>query len=238
MAAPQQSFMANRLLARLPEADYQAVAPYLEFCDLPKGAVLARQGEPVDHVHFPVSGIGSVVVVTAEGNRAEAGLFGFEGYVPAHAAAGIRKSPHEVIAQIEGGAYRLEFDIFVTLIDTNKAFRTLVQRSVAAYTIQLSHTAASNALHEVSERLARWLLMCDDRIKGRQLPLTHEFMAIMLAVRRPSVTTALHILEGNRFIKAERSLITIRDREAMEEFAKDAYGGPEEQHRLLMEACL
>lgn len=100
--------------------------------------------------------------------------------------------------------------------------------------MQTSYTALSNAVHPVDERLARWLLMCHDRVDGDELALTHEFLSLMLAVRRPSVTTALHVLEGNRFITAERGYITIRDRRRLEEFAGDAYGRPEAEYKRLI----
>jgi CRP-like cAMP-binding protein len=86
----------------------------------------------------------------------------------------------------------------------------------------------------VNERLARWILMCHDRISGDELSLTHEYISVMLAVRRPSVTTALHVLEGNGFIRSTRGIVTIRNRTALEEFARDAYGRPEEEYRRLM----
>jgi CRP-like cAMP-binding protein len=226
--------MANKLLAMLPPADYQLITSHLEFCELPKGTVLARLGKPVEHVYFLSSGIGSVIVVTAEGSRAEAGLFGFEGYVPAHATAAERISPHEVVIQVEGIGYRLGFDTFVSLMNDNSSFRLVALRGVAAFLTQVSYTAASNANYEVSERLARWLLMCHDRIQGDELHLTHEVIALMLAVRRPSVTTALHILEGNGFIRAGRNSIILRNRKAMEEYASDAYGEAEEYYRVLL----
>jgi CRP-like cAMP-binding protein len=234
MIAPQQASMENKLLAMLPAADYGVVAPHLEHCDLPKGTRLADVGEPVAHIYFLSSGVGSVIVVTRENHRAEAGLFGFEGYVPSHAAAGSSVSPHEVTVQVSGHGFRIEFDAFLSLMETNKSFRTVVLRSVAAFGVQLSFTGASNSLHEVPERLARWLLMCHDRATGDEIPLTHDFMSIMLAVRRPSVTTALHVLEGSRFIKAERGLVIMRDRAALEEFAHDAYGQAEEEYGRLM----
>jgi CRP-like cAMP-binding protein len=91
----------------------------------------------------------------------------------------------------------------------------------------------SNAVHSVDERLAKWLLMAHDRVIGDEFSLTHDYIAIMLAVRRPSVTTSLHVLEGNGFIRSERKLITIRNRAALEEFARDAYGRPEQEYRRL-----
>ena len=234
MTAPRQAEMANKLLAMLPSDDYVAIASHAHHCGLPQGTVLAKVGQPIEYVHFLTKGVGSVVVVSRENNRAEAGLFGFEGYVPAHAAAGAQISPHEVVIQIAAEAYRINFDDFVRLIDSNKNFRVLVHRAVAAFGVQLSYTGASNSIHEVAERLARWLLMCHDRVDGNEINLTHDFMALMLAVRRPSVTTALHVLEGNRFIRAQRGLVTIRDRAGMEEFAYDAYGRPEEEYDRLM----
>lgn len=205
MALLKQSLVANKLLAALPSAEFEAIAPHLEAVGLPKGTVLAKADEAVEHVYFLTSGIGSVVAVTSEGRRVEAGLFGFEGYAPAHVAAGVRLSPHEVLIQVEGDGYRMTFDAFQRAMATGQNFRLLVNRSVAAFTVQISFTAASNALHSVEERLARWLLMCDDRIQGGELRLTHDYIATMLAVRRPSVTTALHVLEGNRFIRSERA---------------------------------
>lgn len=234
MDAPKQAFMENKLLALLPEADYADVAPHLEFCKLPRHTRTAMAGEASEHIYFLTKGIGSVVVVTGAGTRAEAGVFGAEGYVPAHVSAGVKVSPHDVFIQVEAEAYRMSFDAFQALMDSNRNFRKIVQRSVSAFTIQLSYTAASNALHDVDERLARWLLMYHDRMSGDELHLTHDFMALMLGVRRPSVTTALHVLEGYRFIKADRGMITIRDREAMQDFAQEAYGTAEEEYERLM----
>lgn len=88
----------------------------------------------------------------------------------------------------------------------------------------------SNAVHQVDERLARWLMMAHDRLRQNEFEITHDYMAVMLAVRRPSVTTALHVLEGNRFIRAERGSIIMRDRAAMAEFCRDAYGQPEAEY--------
>ena len=237
MTTLKQSLMGNKLLSALPSADFQVIAPHLKAVELRKGTVLATAHETVEHVYFLTKGIGSVVAVTSEGRRVEAGLFGFEGYVPAHAAAGARLSPHEVVIQVEGDGYRMAFDAFQTAMEASRNFRSLVHRSVAAFTVQISYTAASNALHSIEERLARWLLMCDDRIQGGEIRLTHDYIALMLAVRRPSVTTALHV-EGSRFIRSERGLITVRDRKAMEEFAGEAYGKPEEYYRNLMGGSL
>ncbi|MFL5518047.1 MAG: Crp/Fnr family transcriptional regulator, partial [Gemmatimonadales bacterium] len=99
---------------------------------------------------------------------------------------------------------------------------------------QTASTAYANANHSLESRLARWLLMCHDRVDGNDIPITHEFMAMMLGVRRAGVTTATHILEGNRLIRARRGVITIRDRERLEEMTDGAYGLPEAEYARLM----
>ena len=112
--------------------------------------------------------------------------------------------------------------------------RTTLLRYAQALSVQVSFTALSNAVHQIDERLARWILVCDDRIASGELALTHQYLSVMLAVRRPSVTTALHVLEGNGLIRAARGLITIRDRAGLEDFAGDAYGKAEREYERLL----
>ncbi|MFB2564106.1 Crp/Fnr family transcriptional regulator [Rhizobium sp. IMFF44] len=234
MPAPHQSNMQNKLLSILPSADYEQIAPELEYMALPRGTLIGKAGQSIDYVYFLTSGIGSIVAATPEGRRAEAGVFGFDGYVPTSAVAGTEFNAHDIIVQLEAESYRMNYGSFRHFMDRNRNFNKLMVRSIEAFSVQLAYTAISNALHDVNERLARWLLMCHDRVSGNEIALTHEFISLMLAVRRPSVTTSLHILEGNRFITAERGSITIRNRAALEEFAHDAYGKPEEEYRRLM----
>jgi CRP-like cAMP-binding protein len=234
MTSPQQSSIQNKLLAILPAADFQQVAVNLDYIDLPRGTSLAKVGKPIEHVYFLASGIGSLVATTPAGHRAEAGIFGFDGYVPTTAIAEVETSSHDVTMQVAGDAYRMDYGRFRASMDDNKNFSRVVIRSIEAFSVQLSHTAVSNAVHDVNLRLARWLLMCHDRVSGNEIGLTHDFIAVMLAVRRPSVTTSLHTLEGNGFIHSRRGMITIRNRSALEEFAYDAYGKPEAEYRRLM----
>lgn len=234
MAIPHQATIQNKLLSILPPADFGQLAQDLQHVALPRGTQLATAGQPIRYVYFLTAGIGSSVVETPEGRRAEAGLFGFDGYVPTSAAALVEVCPHNVGIQLEGEGYRMDYDAFRMCMASNPNVSKMMVRSLEAFTVQLAYTALSNAVHEVNERLARWLLMCHDRIQGNEIELTHEFLSRMLAVRRPSVTAALHILEGNGFIRAERGSITIRNRAALEEFAHDAYGKPEAEYRRLM----
>ncbi|PDT44722.1 Crp/Fnr family transcriptional regulator [Sinorhizobium fredii] len=234
MAVPSQASLNNQLLTLLPEADYRQIAPDLDSVHVARGALLATAGDPIEHVYYLTSGIASLVASTPEGNRAEAGIFGREGYIPTSAAMGVELSVHDVIMQIEGDAYRMGFAAFRKWMDHNRNFAKVMIRCIEAFSIQLTYTAISNAVHGVDERLARWLLMCHDRVSGDEIPLTHDFISLMLAVRRPSVTTALHVLEGNGFIRSVRGNIIIRNRQTLEEFARDAYGKPEAEYQRLM----
>ncbi|GJE04672.1 hypothetical protein GMJLKIPL_6637 [Methylobacterium isbiliense] len=122
----------------------------------------------------------------------------------------------------------------VGAMEESASLHNLLLRFAQVQGLQSNYTALSNAVHQINERLARWLLMCHDRSPSNEMALTHDYLALMLAVRRPSVTTTLHVLEGNGFIRTERGLITIRDRRGLEEFAQDAYGRPEAEYRRLI----
>ncbi len=234
MNLAEAEFHENKLLSVLPSESLAQAAAHLKYQSLPRGTQLASAGEPIDHVYFLTSGVGSVLAQTPEGSAAEAGIFGREGYIPTSAVSGSEQSAFNVTVQIDAAGYRIGFEEFRRQMESNRAFAKVMIRAIEAFAIQLAYTAVSNAVHDVTERLARWILMCHDRVSVDELPLTHEFISTMLAVRRPSVTTALHVLEGNRFVIAERGMLTIRDRPALEEFARDAYGKPEQEYRRLM----
>lgn len=224
----------NTLLALLPDLDFDLVQPKLAPAFLPKGRVIAEAGELLERVYFLTSGIGSIVATTPLGLRAEVGLFGYDGYIPTSAVAGLQESVYDVLIQADASAVGIAFDEFIMLMETNESFRKIMIRSSEAFSIQLAYSAVSNAVHTVTTRLARWLLMCHDRVVGDDIMLTHEFIAQMMAVRRPTVTTALHDLEGRGMIRSNRSSISVRDRASLEAFANDAYGKPEREYNRLM----
>lgn len=234
MEIPAQADIGNKLLSLLPPGDFAQMAAHLEHVAMPRGTPICDAGGPIEWVHFLRSGIGSVVAETPEGSRAEAGLFGFEGFVPTSTVAAVEFSTHHVGIQVDADAHRMPYEAFQRCMDNNRNISRIMIRANEAFNVQVAFTAASNALHDVTERLARWLLMCHDRVHGNEVALTHDFLSLMLAVRRPSVTTSLHVLEGNGFIKAERGVVMIRNRPALQEFAHDAYGKPEEEYRRLM----
>jgi CRP-like cAMP-binding protein len=166
--------------------------------------------------------------------RQKIGLLGRDGITPTAAVLYSDQVPYDIIVQVEGFGYRVGGAAMEQVLAANINIRRVLSRFTQTLATQAGYTALSNANHHIEERLARWILMCHDRVDDGKVALTHEFMSIMLAVRRPSVTTALHVLEGNGLIYSDRGLVTIRDRVALEAFAADAYGIPEAEYARLL----
>jgi CRP-like cAMP-binding protein len=232
--AIHQSTVRNRLLAFMSADDFSLISPHLEFLALPRKFTLSEPNKIAGYSYFPEAGLGSIVATSAEGQQAEVGLFGFDGMTPTALVLEAETCPHAIFMQVAGDGYRVKSSALAEVVDASPSIRKLLSRYTQTMATQTAFTALSNAVHHVDERLARWILMCHDRTEGDEIALTHDFLSIMLAVRRPSVTTALHALEGNRLILAERGLITIRDREGLESFARDAYGQPEKEYLRLV----
>ena len=234
MPQPTQSFVRNCLLSVVDAEGYAAIAPHLEPVALPKGLVLIEGGTPFTHAHFFNTGIGSIVVSTADGRQVEAGLVGREGLSGFGSLLGADQCPQTTMVQIEGEGYRVAIEALRSACRRSRSLHETLLRFVHVFISQTSFTALSNVNQSIEGRLARWLLMCHDRVTGDDISLTHEFLAIMLAVQRPSVTTALHMIEGYGFIRARRGNITIVDRDALVEFADGMYGVPEAEYRRLI----
>ena len=212
------------------------MSPHLKSVKLPKGHVVTQPEQVIEDMFFLDSGLGSVVAVSPDGQEVEAGLFGRDGVTPVEPVLGSDRSINRILIQIADDAWRIGRRELGAAMEASPTLRGLLTRYALTLADQTTYTALSNAVQPVDERLARWLLMCDDRSSGQEMALTHEFLSIMLAVRRPSVTTSLHVLEGNGFIRAERGLITIRNRAGLEDFARDGYGKPEAEYRRLVGA--
>jgi CRP-like cAMP-binding protein len=225
----------NRLLAKLPAGEMTALLSHLEPVELPLGFRIVPAGQKIGHVYFLESGLGSIVTVSPRGHKAESGMFGWEGFAPTPPAVGFGQSLHEVIIQSPGHGHRIELQSLWTLLRSCAVLAGRLSRSLHNLATQVSYTALSNGVHKIDVRLARWLLMCQDRLGGDQIIITHDYIALMLAVRRPSVTTALHVLEGKGFIRSVRKLVVMINRRGMEEFAYDAYGDPEKEYRQLFD---
>jgi len=234
MPAPHQSDVRNRVLATLPPEDYALLQPWLESVPLPLRTSLMEPNEPIEHVYFMEQGIASVVALTPQQRRIEVGLIGREGMSGTPILLGTDRTPHECFIQMAGDALRLPATHLWKAAEERSSLRLHLLRFVQAFTVQVAQTALSNGSYTLEERLARWLLMCHDRVDGDVLSTTHEFLSIMLGVRRPGVTEALHILEGAHVIRAERGLVTVLDRAKLEQVAGESYGVAEAEYVRLM----
>lgn len=232
--APGKIDVRNRLLAALSDADFETLAPHLEHLTLPRLFQLSEPNQVPDYCYFLEAGIGSIVATSTAGQRAEIGLFGRDGMSPTSLVLNAGSSPYSIFMQVAGHGYRLQSALLAHAIAESSTLRNLLSRYAQAMSVQTAFTALTNASHHIEERLARWILMCHDRVDTETINLTHDFLSIMLSIRRQSVTTALHVLEGKHLVSNGRGHITVRDRKGLEEFAGDAYGQPEEEYTRLI----
>lgn len=230
----RQAAVRNNLLRLMPPDSFSVVSPNLEYLELPRGFELSEPHEEADYAYFPETGIASIVAGSPRGQHAEIGIFGRDGMTPAAVVLDAGTDPFSIFMQVQGDGYRIPARVLKRLLNEDGELRALLGRYVQALSVQGAYTSLSNAVHHIDERLARWILMCHDRTDGDEISLTHEFLSIMLAVRRPSVTTALHVLEGRKLIYSERGMVIVRDRQALEEFASDAYGESEREYLRLL----
>jgi CRP-like cAMP-binding protein len=229
--APRQT--RNRLLSYLSAKDFEALRPNLKPVDLPLRLMLEKPAEPIEHVFFPETGIASVVAVQSHQTKVEVGLIGNEGMTGLPVILGDHQTPNTTYMQVAGQGVRISADALRTAVDQNAGLQKTFLKFVQTFLVQTSHTAIANAHARLDERLARWILMAHDRCAEPTIPLTHEFLSLMLAVRRAGVTEALHVLVKQGLVKSARGEITVLDRDALELTAGDSYGVPEAEYRRL-----
>jgi CRP-like cAMP-binding protein len=227
-----QSRPKNGLLSRLPQEVLGLILPGLKRVTLQQNDVLFEPFQTIEHVYFFEGGLSSEIAVNGSSNRIEVGCIGVEGMSGLPVVLGTDRTPHRSFMQVGGPAMRINAADLEKVMDGYPALRKQLLRYAHVFMVQIAATALADGRYNVNERLARWLLMCHDRL-GDELALTHDFLALMLGVRRPSVTDALHVLEGERLIKADRARIQVRDRSGLEQFAGEAYGVPEAEYRRL-----
>jgi len=221
-------------LRRLTGEEYDALSPHLERVVFKRHDIAVHANVPFDHAYFPESGLASVISHTEDGRRLEVGLFGREAMVSSAIVLGADRIPLETFAQIPGVWIRVGADALRAAMRRHPGLHALLLRYVQTFLMTVSSTALSNGAYRVEERLARWLVMTHDRIDGDDLPLTHEFLSLMLGVRRSGVTVAIHTLEGARMIKAKRGSLTVLDRAGLEAAAGASYGTAEAEYERLI----
>jgi len=223
----------NHLLSSLSAADFALLQPYLESVPLPLRLKLEIPNKPITHVYFPESGIVSVVAMTSAREQIEAGFFGWDGMSGVTLVMGDDRSPHATYVQLAGEGQRIAARPLREAMRKSASLQLCLLHFAQALMIQGAHTALANGRAKVEERLARWILMAHDRVEGDELGFTHEFLAIMLGVRRAGVSVALHMLETRALIGTGRARIVVKDRAGLEKTANGFYGLPEAEYTRL-----
>lgn len=223
MSKSVQPPIQNKILAALPAEEYERLRGLLTPASLPLGETLYEQDSRIEYVYFVNTGVVSHVTHLEDGGSVEVGLVGRDGMVGLPIALGDDVSPNHAIVQIAAGATRMEAAAFRDELGRGSRLQGLLLRYALAINKQVSQTAACNRSHNVGERLARWLLMCQDRVGGEELHLTQEFIAQMLGTRRSGVSEAAILLQAAGLIRYSRGHITVLDREGLEEFACECY---------------
>jgi CRP-like cAMP-binding protein len=218
---------SNRILSRLSREDLALLKPHLEAVDLPVRRRLESRKRRIDHVYFVESGFASVVANGASKLSIEVGIIGREGMTGLAVVLGHERAQHETFIQLPGKGLRMSAESLREAIDRSVSLHRAMLRYANSFLMQTTTTALANGRSKVEERLARWLLMAHDRVDGDELPLTHEFLGVMLGTPRPGVTLAVQALEKEELIDAKRRNITILDRKKLERRANGAYVTPE-----------
>ena len=223
----------NHLLASLSTDDLDLLQTHLEPVTLAVRKSLEKPNQRINAAYFPESGFASIVTIQFS-KQVEVGLVGREGMTGLPIVLGNYRSPHSTYMQAAGEGHCIRASDLREAMRESVSLRDSLLRYVQAFGVQTAHTAACNAQSKLDKRLARWLLMAHDRITGDILPLTHEFLSIMLGVRRAGVTEALHALKNQNLIVCVRGGIRVRDRKGLERYAGEAYGVPEAEYRRLI----
>ena len=212
----------NRILSRLSAADKALLQPDLEPVDLALRQVLETPNKAITHSYFISYGLASIIAKNGH-KRLEVGLIGCEGFTGLPIVMGNDRSPNETFMQVEGNGMRISANKLREAISHSPSLQRALLRFAYEFINQTANTALSNGTATLEERLARWLLMANDRLRGDEIPLTHEFLSLMLGVRRSGVTVALNYLEKRGLIDLARKQILITDRDGLKAAANGTY---------------
>lgn len=214
--------IANHILLSISDSEFRRLRPGLEFVELPSHFKLQSPRSRLRFVYFVDSGLASIIV-SSDSRHVEAGVVGSEGAVGTALAVGLRSSSLGAVMQIAGAAFRVPAAAFRSAIRTMPGFQLILARYAVLQSMQVAQTAACNRLHDVRQRLARWLLMAQDRVDDGLLLITHDFLAIMLGTDRPSVTLAAGALQRRNAIRYSRGSVRILNRKRLESSACECY---------------
>jgi len=214
--------------------DLALLQPHLQPVALELLKDMERPNRRVETVYFMETGIASVVAVQSDETQVEVGLIGREGMSGIAVVLGGDQSPHSTYIQVAGEGQQITAKELRKAMDASEPLRCLLLKFVQVFMVQTAHTATANARAKIDQRLARWILMAHDRIRDNTLSLKHEFLALMLGVRRAGVTEALQSLKRKKLIDTGRNQIIVLNRKAIEQAAGNSYGVPEKEYRRLI----
>jgi len=213
----------NVVLLSIPDEEFKLLRPHLEPLELPQYMVLEEPGEKIRFAYFLNEGMTSLVASSSDGRSVEVGLVGREGMVGMPVTVGLKTGSFRAIMQIAGSGLGIESIVLEQILLAAPQLRNELSRYTMMRAMQTAQLVACNRLHDIEQRLARWLLMCQDRVDSPQLYLTHEFLAQMLGTGRPSVTLAAGILENAGTIENQRGTVRILNRKSLEGAACECY---------------
>ena len=213
----------NRLLAALRPPEFLSLEPHLKETPLDQGSMLHEQGSQIERVYFPNSGMVSLLAVMEHGNAVETATIGREGAIGAMSGLGPRHAFTRAVVQMSGSAYQITTARFQEIVKKSAAIREVIVRHNEVLLAQVQQSAACNALHDAESRFCRWLLQSRDRSDSDIVPITQEFLAQMLGVRRTTVNLVAQSLQDSGLLRYRRGRIEIVDREALEERACECY---------------
>jgi CRP-like cAMP-binding protein len=233
-----QATTRNFLLSRMAPDDYALIERHLRRIELPVRFQLHGAGQKIEEMYFPEGGVVSIVAITHDGKACEVGLFGREGMSETATVMGSDCSPHEAYVQVAGAsALKLSTSVMNEVLTKSSTMRLYLLKYVQAMMVQLSSSIVASG-QTIDQRLARWLLMCHDRGDDDLLPLTQEFIGMMLGVRRAGVTDAMAMLRNDGLVTQRRGTIAITDRKGLEQRAGGGYGLAEAEYERLLGVAL
>jgi CRP-like cAMP-binding protein len=216
--------VGNAILLSIPGEEFEMIRPHLQFVTLPARFSLQEANQKFDDAYFLNQGMVSLVFTTQKGESVEVGVVGNEGFTPIPVAAGLRRSPHRAVMQIGGEGFKVDVGELQTVLKSTPALQSMLNRYAAVHGLQVAQTAGCNRLHDIEQRLCRWLLLAQDRVGSGLLRITHDFLAMMLGTDRPSVSLAAGGLQRRKIIEYTRGSVRILNRKKLESSACECYG--------------
>ena len=216
--------VSNKVLLSIPDSEYLAIRPHLEFLSMPHRLSLYEPNDPLESVYFPNGGMVSLVIETEDGRTVEVGEVGKEGIAGIPAAVGMKRSQVREVVQIAGDGFRMRAGTLQSVSRSTPQFQLILLRFAVVQWLQTAQTAACNRLHNVEQRFARWLLITQDRVESATFAITQDFLATMLGTDRPTVSLAAGMLQKRQAIVYTRGAVQILNRAKLENCACECYG--------------